>query len=420
MNMTLLIAIAILQVIGLGVIFMLYKKSTENTDQSELVISAFEKSFSDLKNELTNSILNQGKNVNDSLLHNNERLTRNFSELREGVLTRLHESQTASQKDLFNFREMLTKDLEEKFFKLSTTIETRLDKINNKVQENLNEGFKKTNETFTGIIQRLAKIDEAQKKIDALSTNVISLQDVLTDKKSRGIFGEVQLTNVLKSVFGEPGKYYELQHKLDNTKIVDAALMLPEPVGLLCVDSKFPLENFKRMYEGHDEAYKLNARKEFAKNIKKHVDDISSKYIIKDKTSDQAIMFLPAEAIFAEIHAYHPELVEYAQSKRVWITGPSTFMATLTTVQTVLLNMERSKYMSVLHKEINKLGVEFSRYEQRWDDLQKHLMTVTKDADKIHVTTGKISKQFQKIMEVEIEGEDPAKTLSNEIGTLNL
>lgn len=403
------------QVALAALVFVLWKKS-----QNDQIVESFDASFEKLRSEITGSIMAQGNNINESLLNNNERLSKNFSELREGVLAKLLESQNDFQKNIYGFKEGLSKDLEQKFLQLSTTIEGRLDKINNKVQENLNEGFKKTNETFTGIIQRLAKIDEAQKKIDSLSTNVISLQDVLTDKKSRGIFGEVQLNNVLNSVFGEPGKYYDLQYKLDNTKIVDAALNLPAPVGRLCVDSKFPLENFKRMFEGHDESFKLAARKEFSKNIKKHVDDISSKYIIKDVTADQAIMFLPAEAIFAEIHAYHPELVEYAQSKRVWITGPSTFMATLTTLQTVLLNMERSKYMSILHKEINKLGVEFNRYEQRWDDLQKHLSTVTKDADKIHVTTGKISKQFQKIMEVEVAQDDPSEKLAQEIGTLNL
>ncbi|OIQ20640.1 MAG: recombinase RmuC [Bacteriovorax sp. MedPE-SWde] len=360
----------------------------------------------------------QGKGVSETLMRNNDQLSKNFGDLRESVLERLLESKSSMNKDLFQFRDLITQDLEVKFDKLDSTIQDKLDRINNKVQESLNEGFKKTNETFTGIIQRLAKIDEAQKKIESLSTNVVSLQDVLTDKKSRGVFGEVQLNNLLQTVFGESGKYYHTQHKLSNGKLADAAMTLPDPIGLLCIDSKFPLENFKRMFEGTSEEAKKLARREFVKNIKKHIDDISGKYIIQDETADQAIMFLPAEAIFAEIHAYHPELVEYSQAKRVWLASPTTFMATLTTVQSVIMNMERSKYMSVLHQEINKLGEEFSRYETRWNDFSKHLNTVTKDVDKIHVTTNKISKQFQKIMEVEIEHDNEKLDFSSH-GSVN-
>ena len=353
---------------------------------------------------LTNLVQNQGQGISQTMLRNNDQLSKNFSGLSESVLEKLMDTKASVNKDLYGFKDILTKDMEEKFLRLNTTIEKNLDKINNKVQENLNEGFKKTNETFTGIIQRLAKIDEAQKKIDALSINVISLQDVLTDKKSRGIFGEVQLNNLLNTVFGEAGKHYQVQYKLKSGKLADAALILPDPIGLLCVDSKFPLENFKRMFGGTSEEEKTIARREFVKNLKKHIDDISGKYIVKNETADQAILFLPAEAIFAEIHAYHPDIIEYSQKKRVWIASPTTFMATLTTVQSVIMNMERSKYMGILHDEINKLGIEFSRYESRWIDLTKHLSTVTNDVEKINKTSTKISKRFQKIMQVEIEG----------------
>lgn len=387
-----LIIIVLFQLLVIGVVVFFNKKKGDEGQAVDKVAQ-----------DLSLLIQNQSQNTLETMMRNNDSLSKNFGELREGVLERLLETKGAINKDLFQFNDHLTKNLTSNFEKLNSVIEEKLEKINSKVQENLNEGFKKTNETFTGIIQRLAKIDEAQKKIESLSTNVISLQDVLTDKKSRGIFGEVQLNNLLQSVFGEAGKYYHVQHKLSNGKLADAALTLPEPIGLLCVDSKFPLENFKRMFEGITEEEKRNSRREFVKNLKKHIDDISGKYILKNETADQAIMFLPAEAIFAEIHAYHQDIVEYSQSKRVWIASPTTFMATLTTVQSVIMNMERSKYMSILHQEINKLGDEFKRYETRWNDFSKHLTTVTKDVDKIHITTNKISKQFQKIMEVEVE-----------------
>jgi DNA recombination protein RmuC len=148
---------------------------------------------------------------------------------------------------------------------------------------------------------------------------------------------------------------------------------------------------------------KKEVTKEFKNNIKKHIDDISTKYIIKDITSDQAVMFLPAEAIFAEIYAYHSDLVEYAQQKRVWITSPTTFMAMLTTIQVVLNNIERSKYTNIIHQELNKLADEFSRYKKRWDNLATHIETVSKDVKEIHVTTEKITSRFHEISEVKID-----------------
>ncbi|MGI4993351.1 DNA recombination protein RmuC [Halobacteriovorax sp. GFR7] len=395
--MTPIIIVIVLQVAILAFLFLIFKKEhTVNFD------------------EVTNLIRSQKDDITETLFRNNNQLAENFSNLREIVVERLMETKGALNKDMFSFKDQLTQDLEKKFDKTNHAIQEKLEKINNKVQENLNEGFKKTNETFTGIIARLAKIDEAQKKIESLSTNVVSLQEVLTDKKSRGIFGEVQLTSLLKSVFGEGDKYYKLQFKLSNDKLVDAMLDLPEPIGRLCVDSKFPLENFKRMFEGSVEEKTL-ARREFVKNVKKHIDDISSKYIIKGETSEQAVLFLPAEAIFAEIHAYHEDIIAYSQKKNVWIASPTTFMATLTTVQSVLMNMERSKYMSILHEEINKLGVDFGLYEKRWGDLTKHLATVTKDVNNINITTGKISKRFQRIMEVEIDkGQAPEVEFSSQ------
>jgi len=338
----------------------------------------------------------------------NSEIKDSLYQFKDQIVEKMNRDSKEQISQLYSFKSELFTNQQESMLGLHKIIESRLDKISSKVQDNLDRGFEKTNKTFQGIIERLAKIDEAQKKIESLSTNVVSLQDVLTDKKSRGIFGEVQLSNLLSSVFGEKNeKVYKLQHLLSNGKICDAVLFLPDPIGTICVDSKFPLENFKRMTsKENDEVQRALFAKEFVKNVKKHIDDIASKYIISNETADQAILFLPAEAIFAEIHAYHPELVDYANSRRVWLTSPTTFMATLTTVQSVILSLERNKYMSVMHEEINKLGDEFERYQDRWDDLAKHLNTVSKDVDKIHITSNKISGRFQKIMTVDIENNE--------------
>ncbi len=342
------------------------------------------------------------------LLGNNPVILEGIHKTSEKTLERLHQHQTQQTQTLQSFKDDLKTGMQENFEKLQLTVENRLEKISQKVQENLTAGFDKTNHAFTELIARLAKIDEAQKKIESLSLNVVSLQDVLTDKKSRGIFGEVQLKNLLENVFGENQKnVFSLQTKLSNDTIVDALLHLPDPIGKVGVDSKFPLENFKRMVDRtHTDEARLKFAKDFVSDFKKHIDAIADKYILKNETSDQAILFLPAEAIFAEVHAYHHEIVDYAHKKRVWISSPTTFMATLTSLQTVLMNMERSKYMSIIHQEMNLLGQDFERFEGRWNNLAKHIETVSKDVSQIHTSSQKISGRFKKILDVEIKPDE--------------
>lgn len=289
--------------------------------------------------------------------------------------------------------------------KITKSMQEKLNEISNSVRENLDQGFKKTNETFTSVIERLAKIDEAQKKIESLSTNVVSLQDVLTDKKSRGIFGEVQLNQILSSVFGDKNdSVYQLQYKLSNGTMCDSILFLPGSMGNIVVDSKFPLENYRRMIDlNSSDLDRADSTKDFKNNVKKHIDDIAKKYIIDGETADQAILFLPAEAIFAEINAYHSDIIAYAQNKRVWLVSPTTFMATLTTIQVVLQNVERSKYTSIIHEELKKLSTEFVRYKDRWDKLAKHIDNVSQDVKDIHTTTEKITNRFESISTVKID-----------------
>lgn len=339
------------------------------------------------------------------LAENNQVFLERYHQNSEAILAKLSEQRERQQESLFNFKEQLQNVLNKDFEKLNQNVEARLDKISLKVQENLTQGLDKTQKTLTDLIARLAKIDEAQKKIESLSSEVVSLQDVLTDKKSRGIFGEVQLKHLLETVFGENNqKAFSLQFSLSNQKIADAALHLPDPLGNICIDSKFPLENYRLMLDKSlDAPSRQEATKSFVRDVKKHIDAIADKYIIPQETSDQAILFLPAEAIFAEINAYHPELIDYAHRRRVWPSSPTTFMATLTSLQTVMLNLERSKYMTLMHEEINKLGQDFERFEQRWNNLSKHIGSVHKDVSDIHISSQKLSGRFKKIRDVEIE-----------------
>ncbi len=335
------------------------------------------------------------------------------------MVERLENISTRMNKDFISFQEGTSKYINESNIKLAESltnnfntltkrIDDNLNNINKRVDERLNEGFEKTNKTFANILERLSKIDEAQKKIDSLSTNIVSLQDILTDKKSRGTFGEIQLNNILISIFGEGNdKIFQIQKKLSNGNITDAVVYIPEPVGTLCIDSKFPLENYQRMIDKNiSEFERTQAEREFKINIKKHINDISSKYIISGETSEQAVMFIPAEAIFAEINAYHQDLIDYANSKKVWLASPTTLMSVLSTVQVILKNMEREKYSSIIHSELNKLGEEFKRYKTRWDALAKDIKKVSDDVEHINITSNKIEKKFNSISMVEIDNEN--------------
>ena len=319
------------------------------------------------------------------------------------IVERLGKLEKNVNNDLGSFKFDINKYLMDDFTKLNESIESKLLLINEKVNERIDQNFDKTNKTFNNILERLTKIDEAQKKIDSLSTEIVGLQSVLTDKKTRGIFGEVNLNYILSSVFGENNKnIYDLQHVMSNGSIADSILFAPEPLVTICIDSKFPLENYQRMTDRSlTNSEREMATKLFKNDVKKHIDAISSKYIIAGETANEAIMFLPAEAIFAEINAYHPELLQYSYEKKVWITSPTTLMSTLTIIQMILKNMERDKYAQVIHVELNRLSVEFKKYRERWDKLSRSIDTVTKDIKDINITTEKITKRFDSINSVD-------------------
>ena len=332
-------------------------------------------------------------------------LMKNINE--SNITERLGKMENSMTKELGDFKNDLNKSLNDDFINLNERIDNRLRLINDKVNERLDENFEKTNKTFTSVLERLSKIDEAQKKIDSLSSDIVSLQGILTDKKARGIFGEVNLKHIMSSVFGENNdKIYRMQYPFNNNTIADCVLFAPSPLGTIAIDSKFPLENYQIMVDkNNSEIQRLQAEKNFKMDMKKHIDAIGDKYIIPNVTSEQAILFLPAEAIFAEINAYHTDIINYAYKKHVWITSPTTLISTLTTIQVIIKNIERDKYASIIHRELNLLSEEFKRYKDRWDKLSRSIETVSRDVKDIHNTTEKITKRFDSINQVEINNE---------------
>ena len=298
-----------------------------------------------------------------------------------------------------------SRQLGERVKELIDTNEKRLGEISGKVEARLDKGFEKTSKVFEDVLKRLVEIDKAQEKIAELSGNVVSLQEILSDKRSRGAFGEVQLNALISNIM--PENSFSLQHTFPNGVRADCVLFLPEPTGTLCIDSKFPLESYQRMVDFDlGDADRKTAEQQFRQDIKKHIKDISSKYIMPGETSDGALMFIPAEAIFAEIHAHYPDLVEEAQRARVWLTSPTTMMAVLTTSRAVLKDSATRQQVHIIQEHLVALSKDFERFQTRMDKLASHIGQANKDVGDVQVSAKKITSRFTKIEKVELEGED--------------
>lgn len=323
-------------------------------------------------------------------------------ELLEQLLTRISEHARADRELLQQGMGAAASELSMRMETLSRTVDERLQGITGHVNQRLDEGFRKTNETFANVMARLATIDEAQKKIDGLASNVVGLQELLGDKRARGAFGEVQLEALVCNML--PPDAYEFQYTLPNGTRADCVLRLPEPTGLVAVDSKFPLENYQRMLDqGMPEVDRRLAQSAFRNDVRRHVDAIAEKYIIADVTSDGAVMFLPAEAVFAEIHAYHPELVTHALAKRVWLVSPTTLMAVLNTARAVLKDVETRKQIHVIKDALAKLAKDFNRFDERMGALARHIDQANRDVQDVQVSSRKISAHFHRIESVQLD-----------------
>ncbi len=378
-------------------------------DKQQLQLSSvFEQKMADLRIKLLRELNSQKEQLNQTLSHNqNQTLDQLISHLNKTTQANREEL----SKSLIQSSEQMTKRIDV----LTQATDKRLQEISGQVEKRLAEGFEKTTKTFSDILQRLALIDDAQKKITELSTNVVSLQEVLNDKRSRGAFGEVQLNSLIRNVL--PEQSFKLQHTLSNGKIADCILFLPQPTGNVVVDAKFPLENYRKMmdFEQADSDRKA-AQRQFKIDIKKHITDISDKYLIDNETADGAIMFIPAEAIFAEIHGHQSDLVDFANKKRVWLASPTTLMAILTTARSVLKDEATRKQIHIIQAHLSDLAQDFNRFKSRFSSLAKHIDQAAVDVKQIHTSADKISSRFEKIEQVELQEQEP---VDNAISTVS-
>jgi DNA recombination protein RmuC len=390
-----------------------------------------------LRTELVERFDGLQKSVGEHLADGRTQMVRATGELREQLNASLGKHQTqfeqrqgdaikalqetiqsgmqATQKQVTEALSRSSEEIGKRVDSLTRNTDERLKEISGQVDKRLTEGFEKTTATFADVVKRLALIDAAQKKITELSRDVVSLQEILSDKRSRGAFGEVQLNSLVRNVL--PESHFALQFKLSNEKIVDCMLFLPQPTGNVAIDAKFPLEAYQRMTDlTSSDTERKSAERKFKSDIRVHIQNISQKYIIRGETADGAMMFIPAEAVFAEIQAHHMDLVQEAHQQRVWMVSPTTFMAILNTARAVIKDEATREQVHIIQAHLGELAKDFMRFQDRMDKLSTHINQAKDDVDKVHVSATKITKRFEKIESVELDQKLPAIEQDKEAG----
>ena len=327
-----------------------------------------------------------------------------------GRLSQFAESQAVAQGNL-------TERMQAQERLMMRTLDERLNQVTQRVSESLNKQAVDTATTMGDLKERLAIIGKAQENITKLSADVISLQEVLSNKQARGAFGETQLADQVRNAL--PPSAYAFQVTLSNGARADCLLTLPNPPGCIAIDSKFPLESYRALRNARDDRAKLEARRSFAADVLKHVNDIASKYIIMGETADSALMFLPSEAVYAELHAELPEVVEKSHRARVYIVSPTTLMATLNTIRAVLKDAEMREQAGLIQREVAAMGDDVARLDTRVARLQQHFGQAEEDLRQIRISTEKVQKRAVKIQELdldEIEADELPRIAAEAIG----
>lgn len=321
------------------------------------------------------------------------------------------ENNEKSSKNLAHFQSEVQEFLTKRIEALETKLNEKIAELDKRVDEKLDKGFKGTSESMAQVRERLQAIDDAQKQMEGLGKEVVSLKNVLEGNQTRGQYGEYQLSMVLHDVFGDAPGCYEEQYTMKKVKDgddvrADAVVFMPEPNKMICIDSKFPFQDYKRMFDAQSDEEKESLLKDFAAAVKKHITAIKEKYIIENKTASEALMFIPNDGVFAFIHHDLPEVVQYAREKRVVLTSPSTLPAILFTINMVRINAERAKNAKTISKLLGKLGKDFEMFTKEWDALSRQLETASKSREKLDTRVNKITGKFDSISSVELLDEE--------------
>ena len=300
-------------------------------------------------------------------------------------------------------------DSERRDANFAEVLDARLTGVSDRVGKSLEHVQTRNSENLTKLHERLGLIDQAQSNIKALAGEVSGLQSILSNKQARGAFGEKQMQDLIRAFL--PARAFTFQQTLSNNTRVDALIHMPEGHGDVAVDSKFPMESWRRMVEAEGSYEAEGAKRDFRNDMLKHIKDISRKYLIEGETYELALLFLPSDAIFAELHNEFDAVVDKGFSQRVVIVSPTTFMATLHTMQAVMNDAEIQKNAALIKREVSIMGEDVARLDERVARLQKHFRLADKDMSDIQISSRKISSRAKKIGTVDFETEAIDETL---------
>ncbi len=287
---------------------------------------------------------------------------------------------------------------------MTRTLNERLDNVSTQMRQSLETTSVRTAESLGELRKHLQKIDEAQKNITELSTQVVGLQDLLANKQARGAFGEVQLGDIVRNIL--PPSAFDLQKTLGNGTRPDCLIRMPRPPGPIAVDAKFPLESYQALRAAGNEPERLIALRKFRGDMQKHIRDIAARYIVAGETAESAIMFVPSEAVYAEIHASLAEVVDESYKLRVWIVSPTTMWALLNTVRAVLKDVKMREQADVIQTQVGLLLEDAGRLDDRVGALERHFGQTVDDVRKIRISTDKVLRRGERIGELQLESDD--------------
>lgn len=346
---------------------------------------------------LAESMMRFNDQVNDKLTDNNSKSSENIAAFRLSV-----------NNELGTFQEKITTRLNDSFTRLGEAVDKRMGAINEKVEDRLSKGFMETNETFRQISERVKVIDEAQKNIQGLSTEMIGLQNILRNNQARGSFGEFQLNQLLFSVFGDNKGLYQTQYTIREASgkresvRADAVIFMPDAV--IAIDSKFPFSAYSQLFDKNrpDPETEEKLISQFGAEVRKHITDISNKYIIPGLTADFALMFVASDGILAMVHSRLPNVVEYAHQKRVTIVSPTTLVPLLSSLWAVSLDHKRTQYTREIIKQLLALTKDFDKFAEEWTRLNDNIGKLSRQSSEVNSRVEKITNKFDKIAKVEL------------------
>ncbi|MEQ9112111.1 MAG: DNA recombination protein RmuC [Rhodospirillaceae bacterium] len=325
------------------------------------------------------------------------RLASDQAELR-GQIKLMTEGQETS-------RRQVAEQLQKQEREISKALTERLDTVSQRVGETLQKTNERTATSLTDLQKRLAVIDAAQKNITDLSTDIVGLQDILSNKQARGAFGQAQMEDIVRDML--PANYFKFEAVLSNNKRVDCLITLPGDQGDIGVDSKYPHEGFVRLMEAQSDEERKIASQTFTRDVIKHVQAIAEKYIIPGETSDWALMFVPAESIYMELHTNFQNVIQEGYRRKIIIASPSSFWAILHSVRALIRDTKMREHAGTIQKEVGLLMEDVTRLDKRVGSLSKHFEQTGKDIDLIQKSTTGIMRHGLRIKQVDLQGDGP-------------